>query len=241
MNNDGTLSRQIQDHDAMVPRQVRDTAQALVEIVAGVMQTDAASLWSYDDHEARLVARFPPHRMPEVKVFADMPEVGASIRDEETELYVRSEETGPVREWMEQAGIAVSLRLPVGSPEVPNHFLGLSWETEDHPPVTALLPTAQRLAQHVALALSRLTSQRRRIESALELADNVAQALVVAKGSLHLGRQDDAEQAIERALSETARIMGRLLRADQTGDLRRLYPSDVMGAADAPRVESSDS
>jgi hypothetical protein len=229
----------VRTNDA-VPRQVRETAQTLVEIVAGVMQTDAASLWSYDEHEARLVARFPQHRMPEVKVFADMPEVGASITAEETELYIRSESTGPVREWMEQAGVSVSLRVPVGSPEVHNHFLGLSWESEDHPPVDALLPTARRLAEHIALALTRLAAQRRRIESALELADNVAQALVVAKGSLHLGRHDDAEQAIDRALDETARIMGRLMREDDSGDLSRMYPSDVLGTADQRRADARD-
>lgn len=211
-------------------REVRETAQTLIEIVAGVMQTDAASLWHYDDDRATLIARFPPNRMPEVKDFADMPEVGASIKAEETELYVRAESAGAVREWMERAGIAVSLRLPVGSPAAPRHFLGLSWETEDHPAIGTLLPTAQRLAEHMALALARLAAQRRRIESALELTDNVAQALVVAKGSLHLGRHDDAQQAIDRALEETTRIMGRLLREDATGDLSRVYPSDVLGS-----------
>lgn len=212
-------------------RDVHATALSLVEVAAGVMQTDAASLWSYDDDEAHLVARFPEDRMPTVKVFADMPDVARSIKAGETQLYVRAESTGVVREWMENAGIAVSLRLPVASAEVQRHFLGLSWERDDHPPIESLLPTARRLADHVAGALSRLAAERSRVESALELSDNVAQALTIAKASLHMGDQQVAEQAIERALEETRRIMARLTPGGRTPDACRLYPSDVLGEA----------
>lgn len=222
------------EHYDVSDQHVRATAQSLVEMTAAVMETDAASLWWYDDHHAYLVARFPEDRMPTTKIFADMPEVAASIRAGETQLYVREDETGAVREWMEQAGTAVSLRLPVESPEVPRHFLGLSWETTDHPPVDQLLPTARRFANHIALALTRIVSSRVQLESALELSDNVAQALVIAKAALEMEEHDVVAQALDRAIGETQRIMGRLVRDDDTANLRRLYPSDVMGRRDAP-------
>jgi hypothetical protein len=219
------------DPNGSADRDVHATAQSLVEVAAGVMQTDAASLWRYDDDGAYLVARFPEDRMPTVKVFSEMPDLAASITAGETQLYVRDQSTGVVREWMETAGIAVSLRLPVESSQVERHFLGLSWERDDHPPVESLLPTARRLADHVAVALSRLTAERSRVESALELSDNVAQALTIAKASLHMGDQQVAEQAIERALDETQRIMARLMPDGRTADACRLYPSDVLGEA----------
>lgn len=219
----------IADEDGMDPH-VRATAQSLVQMIAGVMETDAASLWWYDDEQAYLVARFPEDRMPTRKVFADMPHVGASIQAAETELYVRDRSTGAVRAWMEQAGVAVSLRLPVESAEVPRHFLGLSWETSEHPPLDTLLPTARRLANHIALALTRIVASRIQFESALELSDNVAQALVIAKASLQMERPEDAERAIDRALDQIQRIMTRLVRDDDTGNLRRLYPANTMGA-----------
>lgn len=212
-------------------RDVHATAQSLLEVAAGVMQTDAASLWWYDDDEAHLVARFPEDRTPTIKVFAEMPDIARSIKAGETQLYVRAECTGAVREWMEHAGIAVSLRLPVASSQVQQHFLGLSWETEDHPPIESLLPTARRLADHVAVALSRLAAERSRVESALELSDNVAQALTIAQASLHLGDHQVAEQAVERALAETRRIMARLMPDRPTPDAHRLHPSDVLGGA----------
>ncbi|MBW3618627.1 MAG: hypothetical protein KY461_00130 [Actinobacteria bacterium] len=219
---------------------VQATAASLVEMTAGVLQTDAASLWWYDDHQAYLVARYPEDRMPTLKVFADMPEVGASIRAAETQLYVRDEATGAVREWMERAGIAVSLRLPVESAEVARHFLGLSWSGTEHPPVASLLPTARRLANHISLALTRIVASRIQFESALELSDNVAQALVIAKASLQMDRPDDAARAIDRALYETQRIMTHLIRDDDTGNLRRLYPANTMGADAATDREPSE-
>jgi hypothetical protein len=212
---------------------VRAVAQSLVELTAGVMQSAAVSLWWYDEEEAHLIARFPEDRMPSVMDFSQVPEVAASIKAEETQLYVRDEATGLVRDWMEQAGIEVSLRLPVAIPEVERHFLGLSWEAVEHPAVDSLLPTARRFADHIASVLSDAVARGGRVESALELSDNVAQALILAKTYLRLGRQDDAEQALERALDETQRIMGRLLGDHQSGNLRRLYPSNVMGGRPA--------
>lgn len=206
-------------------RQLRLTAQTLIELTAGVMQADAASLWWYDDDGAYLVARFPEDRMPTTEVFADMPEVGASIRADETRLYERAAATGLVREWMEAADIAVSLRLPVERAEVPRHFLSLSWAGEDHPAVDRLLPTARRFAEHIALTLARVLRDHVRVESALELSDNVAQALTIARASLDLGEVAQAERAIDRAFGHTQRMMTRLLRDDPASDYHRLYPS----------------
>ncbi|MBW3658905.1 MAG: hypothetical protein KY457_09725 [Actinobacteria bacterium] len=219
----------IEQYDS-TDQHVRATAQSLVEMAAAALETDAASLWWFDQEQALLVARYPEDRMPTIKVFADMPEVAESIRAGETQLYVRSESTGTVREWMEQAGIAVSLRLPVEGSVVSRHFLGLSWETEEHPPVDTILPTARRLANHIALALTRIVARRVQYESALELSDNVAQALVIARTALEMGQLDTAKQAIDRAFAETQRIMGRLSRDDDTGTLRRMYASDTLGA-----------
>lgn len=143
----------------------------------------------------------------------------------ETGLYVRRDATGTVRQWMEDAGVEVSLRIPVETEEVPRHFLGLSWETPDHPPLETLLPTARRFGEHIALALTRLVAKKLQVESALELSDNVAQALVLALSSLQFGDYEEAEAAISRAFEETQRIMGRLVRNDTTGNLRRLYAS----------------
>jgi hypothetical protein len=221
----------VSEHRNPAEPHVRETARTLVEIAAGVMQTDAASLWRYEEHAAVLVARHPEGRMPSVLDFSQMPEVAQSIKAQETQLYVRSEADGTVRDWMEGADITVSLRLPVAAPEVPQHFIGLSWATDDHPAIESLLPTAQRVADQIALALTRLAAERLRVESALELSDNVAQALVIAKSSLHLDRQQDAERAIDRAIDETRRIMLRLMRDDPSASLRRLYPSDVLGAS----------
>lgn len=223
----------LEEYDS-TDQHVRATAQSLVEMAAAALETDAASLWCFDQAQALLVARHPEDRMPTIKVFADMPEVGASIRAGETQLYVRAGSDGAVREWMEQAGIAVSLRLPVEGSAVSRHFLGLSWESEDHPPVDTLLPTARRIANHIALALTRVVDRRLQYESALELSDNVAQALVIARTSLEMGRLDTATQAIDRAFAETQRIMGRLSRDDDTGALRRMYASDTLGARSQP-------
>jgi hypothetical protein len=44
-----------------------------------------------------------------------------------------------------------------------------------------------------------------------------------------MGEHDVAEQAIERALEETWRIMARLMPDGPTPDARRLHPSDVLG------------
>lgn len=203
------------------------TAQAMVELVAGVLQTDAASLWWYDDEGAYLVARFPEDRAPAVKWFAEMPEVGASIKAGECRLYERAEATGSVRAWMQTAGVAVSLRIPVEAPEVARHFMGLSWSTEDHPPVAEILATARRFADHIALSLARIVAHRLRVESALELSDNVAQALTVARTSLAIGDEETAMRAMAQAFEHTQRIMARLLRGDPANNLQRLYPSAV--------------
>lgn len=214
---------------AVNDEQARATSQSLVELAAGVLGTDATSVWHYDDERAYLLARYPQTSVPQQLVFAQMPEVGASILAGETELYQRSEAPDTVREWMELAGIQVSLRLPVAAREVQQHFLGLSWNSPDHPPIGSLLPMAQRFADHLALGLRQISAGQARVESALELSDNVAQALVVAKSSLQLGRHDIAENAIDRALEEFQAIMQRLVRDDRTGELRRLHPSDVLG------------
>lgn len=216
-------------HFDSTDERVRSTAQSLVAMAAAALGTDAASLWWYDQEKALLVGRYPEDRMPTVKVFSDMPDIGASIRAGETQLYVRSEATGAVREWMDRAGVAVSLRLPVEGAVVSRHFLGLSWETDDHPPVESILPMAQRVANHIALALTRVVDRHVKVESALELSDNVAQALVIAKAALELDRTETALQAIDRALDEVQRIMGRLARDDDTGTLRRMYASDTLG------------
>lgn len=207
--------------------QVRLTAQALIELLAGVLETDAASLWWYDDDAAYLVARFPEDRAPAVKRFADMPEVGISIRAGECRVYERSQQTGATRAWMERAGVAVSLRVPVQAAEVPRHFIGLSWASEDHPPIDQIVATARRFADHIALSLVRIVGHRVRVESALELSDNVAQALTVAQTSLAVGDTETAEQAVAQAFDHTQRIMGRLLRDDPASNLNRLYPSTV--------------
>jgi hypothetical protein len=218
--------------DDWADRYVHETAQPLLEVAAGVVQSDAASVWRFDDEGVHLVARFPADRTPTVEVFT-APEIARSIRAAENRFYVRDDEPDPVRAWMQENGLAVSLRLPVETPEVQRHFLGLSWETADHPPIETLLPTARRFADHIALALARIAGRRVRHESALELSDNVAQALVIAKSSLHLEEHAVAEQAIDRALAETRRIMGQLMDDDPRGNQRRLYPSDVLGGGDA--------
>lgn len=201
-------------------QRTREVARALVELAAGVLDADAVSLWWHDQDTAYAIARFPATARQHALSFADMPDVGESILSHDTRVYRREHAQ---RISSEGAGIAVCLRLPVELEEVTNHFLNVCWETERDPVEDGLLPVAQRMADHITLTLSHVIARDVTRISALELSDNVVQALSVAHLALEMDDTETARDAIERASDHAHRILHRLLDTDTTSSLRRMY------------------
>lgn len=204
---------------------LRALAQSLVELIAGVLEGSAASLWWHDDEAAYQIGRYPDGRMRTIMPFAEMPDVGASIRAGELQVYERQHTTDAVREWMDEAGIEVSLRVPVPTRMAPRHFLGLSWASGSSPPLDEVVPLAKRFAEHVGIAWTNAMSRQSRHETVLELSDNVAQALVAARGAFELGEIGNAQDAVDRAYAQLERILVRLLDEDESDTV----PEDVVG------------
>lgn len=85
----------------------------------------------------------------------------------------------------------------------------------------------QRFVSQLDTTLLRATERKMREESHLELADNVAQSLVVAKTLLEMDDVEGARRAMDRALEHTKDVMARLQRDNPQVAFVRLYPSSV--------------
>lgn len=203
-------------------QRTREVARALVELAAGVLDADAVSLWWHDEDTAYAIARFPAIARQRTLRFADMPDLGENILSHDTGVH-RGEDAQRVSS--EGAGISVCLRLPVELEDVTNHFLNVCWETERDPVEDGSLPVAQRMADHITLTLSHVIARDVTRISALELSDNVVQALSVAHLALEMNDTETARDAIERASHHAHRILHRLLDTDTTTSLRRRYAS----------------
>lgn len=104
--------------------------------------------------------------------------------------------------------------------------LQLGWR---HDPPRGNVPTeaVQRFVSQLDTTLLRATERKLREESHLELADNVAQSLVVAKALLEMADLEGAHRAVDRALEHTKDVMARLQRDNPQVAFVRLYPSSV--------------
>jgi PAS domain S-box-containing protein len=84
--------------------------------------------------------------------------------------------------------------------------------------VTRDITERKRAERELAQATAEVERQQLRRAHALEIHDNVIQALVLAKYAQDRGDDDQAAQALEQALSEARRIVGEM--QNQTGPVR---------------------
>ncbi len=208
--------------------QAHEIAHSLVELMAGALQCSSASLWRYDDEAAYQIAHVPSGRNPTLLRFAELADVGASIRAGEVQLLERGTAGDPARGWMERAGVEVSVRIPVPTEVAAGYVVDLAWDRAPDEPVEQLLPLARRLAGHAARSFAEAVSRHTRQATVLELSDNVAQALVAARGALELEDLEQGRRDVDRAYAELQRILVRVVHEDGSDTIRRL---DASGAA----------
>lgn len=210
--------------DGREPQAVAETA---VELVVGLFQADVAALWWFlEDVGARLVARTPPLDRKRVRP-AESPPVAAFSPMDEPRFVRRGEVTPSVASFMDAHDLDAAFLLPFRVDDLGRWLLSLGWcePPDEEPPID--VAALNGFTARLEATLLRATERKLRDESHLELADNVAQALVVANTLHEMGDPEAANRAVIRALDHTKAVMARLHRDNPSETFVRLYPSSV--------------
>lgn len=206
-------------------REPQAAAEAAVEIAVGLFEADAAALWWRGDEGVRLVARAPTVARPTPMGDRTMPEL-LQLGDIGVATFLtRDEAPAGVAGWMDEHDLAAMSIMPMRLDDVGDWLFALSWQTapDGLPPEESVA----RFADRVELILLRAMERKWREESALELADNVAQALVLGRTLFEMDDPEGGRQALDRALEHTQRIMSRLRHEDPHAQMVRMYPASL--------------
>lgn len=195
---------------------VAEVAGAICTTAKQTFECDAASVWAIEGDASKLVARDPQPegQGPGAVVIVDVDGAAPGLLGRGEDFISLEGPNLPQpaeRRFMLERGIGAALRVPIPVPEEPRLVMGLMWDEPKAEAEPGMMAAALKFADQAALVLvlaGRREEGRRR---ALEINDEIMQALVVAHSALALGYYDKAEEALDASLRSTRRIVADLM------------------------------
>jgi PAS domain S-box-containing protein len=206
-----------------VPSGTRPAGDALLAVATSACEAaqayfgcDRVSLWRRTDRLPLLVARVPPGAAAGYDVdLAALPHLWDELAPLRPVLVGQGGRAPDAAEatCLTRSRVRTQLRLPISIDNTADAFFALDW-TQPGALASRTLALAQDFATRAAAVLADAWRRDERRQRALEINDNVIQALVRAKGARELGAGDELDRALDEALEATRHVIGHLLAAE---------------------------
>lgn len=216
---DQVLAVDVEVEADATPAQV---ARRLCEDARSLFRADVVTLWRRQPGGTALLHQIPEPLGPNFTL--DLTSAG---HDDASPQYVQSPDaarTASERSAMRSRGLAAAMTLPIPTDGARDHSLGLSWFAAPTLASQTLVAAAQRYADRAGSVLAGALERDQRQSHALQVNDDITNALATARIALDLGDTDAAGRALDHGLEAARALMTELLPtrgAIQPGDLRR--------------------
>lgn len=207
-----------------VPSRTRPAGEALHAVASSACEAaqayfscDRVSLWRRTDRLPLLVARVPPGApAPHDVDLAALPHLWDELATLRPVLVGQGGRVPDAAEGgcLTRSRVRTQLRLPISIDSTADAFFALDWTQPGAVLASRTLALAQDFAARAADVLADAWRADERRQRALEINDNVIQALVRAKGARELGVADELDRALDEALEATRQVIAHLLAAE---------------------------
>jgi CheY-like chemotaxis protein len=201
-------------------RTLHAVASRACEAAQAYFGCDSVSLWRRTDNAPgqtpALLARVPsPAEQADVDL-ASLPQTWDELAALRPMLVGQGGREPEVieRGCLARSRVRTQLRLPISIDSRADAFFALDWNRPGPVLASRTLALAQDFATRAAVVVADAWRRDERRQRALEINDNVIQALVRAKGARDLAAPAELDRALDEALDAARQVIGHLLAAE---------------------------